>query len=203
MQVREHVPVYIVGDLEVFYRRGRREEIVLRRCNQVLYSSRDLLAMAMAGQQSLNGMYLAYTNGAIPTDPVPPERLASYYTTTGSAGKAGFVRVPLVGEPLFKSTNPGLYRNNQIILTAISDNNTVIPTAENGIVDGVTQWYGGALGWLAPVYANDVLFSAVNFNDTIGSPSIPQIIHAAVGLRWTLTFYYTNPVPGSSSSSSL
>lgn len=198
MQVREHVPVHIVGSLEAFYRLNGVERPIARRCNQVLYSSRDLIAMAMAGKQSLNGMYLAYTNGAVPADSVPPERLASWYHTTGSTGPMGFVRVPLIGEPLFRSTDANHYANNQIVLTAVSDDRVVIPTAQNAIQDGVTKWYGGALAWLAAGYAGDVLFSAVNFGDTIGAPSILQIPHAQVGLRWTVTFYYT---PSTSSSS--
>jgi len=191
---------YVCGDIEVFYRfPDGGERILLRRRNLVLYSAQDLLAKAVAGQQLINGMYMVFTNGVVPSDVIPPERRANWYQTTASAPPMGFVRVPLVGAPSFDAIEPSRYLNNIVSFTAIADNNVCVPATGNEIQDGVSKFFGVALAWLAPAFAQDVLFSAANFRDTTGADYYLKIPNAQVGTRWIVTFH---PCGGGSSEGS-
>ena len=120
---------------------------------------------------------------------MPPERLASWYATTGSVAPMGFVRVPLIGTPAYATTDAGRYVNNRVSFTAISDGRVCVPDTGNEMTDGVSKFYGAALAYLGDTYAQDVLFSAVNFVDTTGAESYLKIPNAQLGVRWFLSFY--------------
>jgi hypothetical protein len=197
--MREPVGLYVYGDVEIFLRRpGQPDETLQRRKNLVLYSAYDLLAKAAGGQQLVNGMYLAYSNDAVPADVVPPERRASWYSTTGSVAPLGFVRVPLIGEPAYASTDATRYLNNRVSFTAISDGRVCVPVSGNELTDGVSKFYGAALIWLGATYAQDVLFSAVNFKDATGADYYLKIPNGQVGVRWFLSFYPSAAIGSSS-----
>jgi len=191
MRIREPVGLYVVGDVEIFLRRpGQPDEVLQRRKNLVLYSAYDLIAKAVGGEQIVNGMYLEFSNDAtVPADDIPPERQASWYPATGSVPPLGFVRVPLVGEPAYASTDPTRYLNNRVSFTAISDGRVCVPARGNEMTDNVTKFYGAALAYLGNAYTNDVLFSAVNFHDAVGTDYFLKIPNAQVGVRWFLSFY--------------
>jgi len=190
----------IAGELTVFYRfplpgGEYRDETLFTEKNTVVNSAADILAKAVAGQLTLNGMYFPFTNGLVSEPPVPVERTADHYHTLGSISPKGFVRAPTLAEPSFRSTDTSKFNNNQIILVAISDTNVVVPDPGNELIDGVSQFYGSALLALDPdSFLQDILFSADNFV----SP-VPKIPNAQIGVRWRVTFKAPAAVSSSSS----
>ena len=195
---------WVIGEVTPFYRRrigGRvHDEFLPTMRNTVLYSGYDLLAQALVGEKIVNGMYFQFTNGTPNEVPVPPERQASYYHTTGSTAPKGFTRVPLLGRPEFVSTDVTKYNGNQLTVVAVSDDNVVVPDPGNEIQDNQTNFVGAALANLDESdYANDTLFAAISFAFESNMPVyIEKIPNAQIGLRWDITF---RP-PGTSSSSS-
>jgi hypothetical protein len=200
--INSKVAPLVKGRVEVFQRfpvyGGHYDRKLYSQDNIIVESHADILAKAAAGEPVfVNGMYFAYTNGAVAEPPVPAERTASYYHTTGSVNPKGFVRVPTIAEPSFASSDTP-FAHNQVTVVAVSDSNVVVPDPGNEVTDNVSQFYGAGLLFLEPSsFLNDILFSAVNF----ASP-ITKVANAQIGVRWTLTFKPVDFVPSSFSSSS-
>ena len=193
MQVENKYNYPVRGDITIFQRSIVGGEIndtdIHSQSNLVVNTAADVMALAVAGQASINGMYMAYENSVPPIVETTPlvTRAASYYHTTGSTNPKGFVRVPTISQPSFVASDPK-YNGNQITFVGISDSNVVILDAGNAVADGTSQFYGAALLFLDPAgYANDILFSAVTFDD-IGPSEFEKIAGAQLGVRWTLTF---------------
>jgi hypothetical protein len=190
----------IRGHIEVFLRypiyKGWYDRTLYSQKNTIVNSSVDILAKAAVAEELvLNGMYFAFTNGVVSEAPVPPERTANYYQTTGSVSPKGFVRVPTIAEPSFGTSDPVKFAHNRVVVVAVSDTNVVVPDFGNSVTDNVSKFYGAGLLALDPnSFTDDILFSAVNFD----SP-LTKVANAQIGVRWTLTF---NPTEAESSSSS-
>jgi len=162
--------------------------IIARGHNVVLNSGADIMAKAVAGELNVNGMYFGYDNASpsyTDTPPIPVERTASFYHSSGST--MNFVRVPTLARASYASTDPA-YNNNKVQFIAITNGVGVLPGTGKVLTDGVSQFYGAALAWLDPDnYENDVLFSAVSFVD-LGSDHFVKIANAQLGIRWSLIF---------------
>jgi len=191
MQVNQQYKYPIKGDITVF----RRDEITGKdtdlhsQHNVIVNTAADVMALAVSGQANINGMYMAYENSVPPIVEATPAvtRAASYYHTTGSTDPRGFVRVPTISQPAIASSDPK-YNGNQVTFVGISDSNVVIPDGTNSVTDGTSQFYGAALLFLDPAgFANDILFSAVTFDD-IGPSEFEKIAGAQLGVRWVITF---------------
>jgi len=179
----------VQGTIELFRVIGKCAYVNLAQShNVILNSGADIMAKAVAGDLSINGMYFAYDNSGTPyTDPTPPvERTASFYHSVG-AGTRNFVRVPTLARATYASTDPA-YNGNKVQFVALTDGVGVLSGAGNVLTDGVSQFYGAALAWLDPDnYENDILFSAVSFAD-LGSAHFAKIANAQLGIRWSLIF---------------
>jgi hypothetical protein len=193
MQVENKYNYPVRGDITVFQRSVVdgviQDTDIHSQKNLVVNTAADVMALSVAGQAPINGMYMAYENSAPPIVEATPlvTRAANYYHTTGSADPRGFVRVPTISQPAFAASDPK-YNGNQITFVGISNSNVVIPDGGNAVADGTSQFYGAALLHLSPAgYASDILFSAVTFDD-IGPSEFVKIAGAQLGLRWTLTF---------------
>jgi hypothetical protein len=179
------------GCLEVFLLKDGVEKVLFKKKNLILNSGMDLLAKAIAGQQFINGMYIAYSNAASPLNESSPtvDRTANYYQTTGSDATKSFMRVPMISDPSFAVTDV-IYNNNRATFTAITDGVVAVPIAGNEITPGTSKVYGAALAWLDPLdMVNDVLYSSVTFAD---DPSVLDevtiVAGAQVGVRWSQSF---------------
>jgi len=184
----EHVFRGVHGVIELFLVQAGRETVLLRKKNTIVNSGMDLLAKALAGELLVNGMYLAYDNNVVPyTDPTPPEeRTASFYHSVGG-GTRNFVRVPTLSQPSYTVT-ADKYNNNKTLFVAISAGAGVLSGAGNVLTDGLSNFYGAGLLWLhATDYEQDILFSAVSFDD-LGTPQYTKIAGAQFGIRWGIYF---------------
>ena len=189
------------GEVELFYRFPDHDQLIYRSHNMIVYSASDLMAQAIAGNKYINGMYFAFANAEVVLEPVPVQRMARYYHTINSTPPRGFTRVALAGEPLFTSNDITKYNGNQVTFTAVSDNDVVIEAAGNTVINNVTRFFGAGLMHLdAAGYANDILFSAVNFEDGGGPEYLLKLPGAQIGFRWIITF--GEGAEGSSSSES-
>ncbi len=179
------------GCIELFTLKDGIEKVFLKKDNLILNSGMDLLAKAIAGQQFINGMYIAYSNAASPLNESSPtaDRTANYYQTTGSDATKSFMRVPMLADPSFAVTDV-IYNNNRASFTAITDGVVAVPLAGNEITPGVSKVYGAALSWLDPLdMVNDVLYSAVTFaDDPAVLDEVTIVAGAQVGVRWSQSF---------------
>lgn len=187
VNIRKHVR----GEIELFSVRDGGEETLLKRSNVILNGGADLLAMALAGEKIVNGMYFAYDNFNPPfadTTP-PPERTASFYHDIGAGETRGLIRVPTIARPSFESTE-GIYNGNKVSFTAITTGGPAVTGGFNDLLDNVSDFWGAGLGWLDPEddITKDVLFSAVTFADLGGPTHFTKLAGAELGLRWSIIF---------------
>jgi hypothetical protein len=185
--LNEQANLQYEGDIEFFVLREGKEEVLFRKSNLIVNSGMDLLMKALAGQAHVNGMYIAYSNAASPLNESSPteDRTADYYQTTASDATRGFMRVGMVAEPSFSSTD-AIYNNNKVSFTAVSDGNVAVPVAGNEITPGTSKVYGAALAFLDPDdMSNDVLYSSVTFaDDALVLDEVTILAGAQVGVRW-------------------
>jgi len=180
------------GELEVFIRQGGKDRVILTKKNLIVNTGMDLLAKAVVGQQTINGMYLLYSNAGSPIAEASPSvtTTSQYYQTTGSDATKGFQRVPMAAIPSFSSSDVGTYNNNKAIFMSITDGNVAVPIAGNEVTPGLSIVYGAGLVYMDPDdMANDVLYSAVNFADVVGVlDELTILAGAQIGVRWSQSF---------------
>lgn len=188
MNIREDFTACVKGSIELFRTTGSVETTLLRSNNVVLNSGMDVAARALAGDIRINGMYMAYENSVPPITEATPAvtTTAMYYQTAGSTDPRGFIRVPTIATASFAATQLA-YNTNKVTFVAISDGSVAIPDGGNTVQDGVSQFYGAALAYLADDLADDILFSAISFKD-IGPVQFEKIAGAQVGIRWSIWF---------------
>ena len=181
-----------LGEIEVFLRKDGKDTVILSKKNLIVNTGMDLLAKAAAGLQSINGMYIAYSNGGSPVNAASPDvtRTANYYQTIGSDAATGFMRVPLAAVPSFNTSDGLTYNNNKVTFIAISDGNVAVPVSGNEITDGVSIVFGAGLIFQDPDdLANDVLYSSVVFADLVGViDELTVLAGAQIGIRWSQSF---------------
>lgn len=183
------------GDIEIFMRKGDEDIILFNKKNIIVDSGMEILARAIAGDLHINGMYLAYTNGASGVQPSPDKsRTADYYQTTASDSERGFMRVPTISEATFDSTDPARYNVNRASFIGLSDNLPAIPVAGNEIQAGTSKVYGAALAFLDPEdMTKDILYASVLFQDEANVvDEFPVIAGALIGVRWKQKFTNDN-----------
>jgi len=180
----------IRGEIELFQRLPDGSETTLvKKSNTIVNSGMDIMAKAVAGELFVNGMYLAYDNNGVPyTDVTPPvSRTASFYHNDGG-GTRNFIRVPTIARPSYAATDPA-YNNNKAIFVGITTGAGVLAGAGNVLTDGLSQFYGAALLWLHETdYTQDIMYSAVSFNDLAGPSHFEKIAGAQLGIRWGVYF---------------
>jgi len=177
-----------VGEIELFARRDGQDHVLARKKNVIVNSGMDLLAKALGGKLSVNGMYFAYDNDGSPyTDVTPPvQRTASFYHSDGG-GTRNFDRAATLAQPSY-STTDAAFNNNKVTFVAITTGTGLLAGAGNILTDGTSQFYGAALAYLDPDdYQQDILFSSVSFND-IGPSHFTKIAGAQIGIRWGIYF---------------
>ena len=177
----------ISGSVEIFLVRNGKQIPIAKKKNTVLLQGMDLISRALAGAMHINGVYFLYDNAGGGSYPTPLDTYdAEYYQTVGSTGPLGFVRGPVVASPTFEYAN-GVGKS---WYTAVSVPNVAVPSGVNELTDGVSDFYGAALGYLDPSdIAADKLMSAVSFTDvtTLLNGVIQKIAGASLGIRWCLT----------------
>jgi len=180
------------GEIELFSRAADgTDTVLLSKKNIILNSGADVMAQALAGNKSVNGMYFAYDNFSPPfadTTP-PPERTASFYHGTGPAETRGTLRAPTIAQPAFASTE-AIYNGNRVSFVAITAGSPVVSSAFNDLLDGVSMFYGAGLAVLDENndITKDVLFSAVTFADLGGPSHFEKLAGSQIGLRWNVIF---------------
>jgi len=178
------------GQIELFRQLPQGPEEILAQGNTILNGAADLMAKAVAGQLLINGMYFAYDNDGPPfddTSPPPKERTATFYHTDGG-GTRNFVRAATLAQPSFDASDTQ-YNHNKVVFVAVTDGGGELPGAGNILTDGLSQFYGAALGWLSPDgYTEDLLFSAIDFDDIGAVSHFQQIAGAQLGIRWSIFF---------------
>ena len=178
----------VKGELELFYLFEDGTMQTIRKIkNTILYSGADIMAKVLSGNTdyTVNAMYLEYYNGSPSTPTIGRDRDTTYYE--GLSAPAGYIRVMTIAEPTFYNTATD-YDNNKVQFMAVTDG-----TYETGpgIIDGTTEFYGAALV-AVPDFSDkteDVLFSAANITDSLGSLApITKVANAQFGLKWTVQF---------------
>ena len=156
--------------------------------NTICIGYGDVVAKALVGQLSINGMYMAFSNsGVYPTAEPPRARMASYYQTTGSLGQLGFCRVPLVQAPTFDASEAG---NNHNILEvmAFSGDVQAVDSGTNDVTDGVSEFYEIALTAQDPEdMTKDIVVAAINLDASPGHVVLQRLAGSQIAFRWVLT----------------
>lgn len=178
----------VVGRVEGFQVRNGVWRKVLDKRNTICVGYGDVVAKALVGQLSINGMYMAFDNGgAYPTTAPPRSRMATYYHTTGSLGDLGFCRVPLIQLPEFDTSEAGA-NHNILKVVAMSSDTQEIDSGSNDVTDGVSEFYEMALVYRDPAgYADDIVVAAINLEDSADHSVLVKEANSQVAFRWTLT----------------
>jgi len=158
--------------------------------NKIVRQGMSVLSSAIAGDIEINGMYMAYTNGAVSTTDTEYTDTASSVVAAWSNSTDGVVRVPLIANPSFSTSDGAKYTQNQAIFTALSDTTPVVPGAGNAVTDSTSKFYAAGLIYRHPDgYADDLLFSVINFDDITLTPddSITKLANVRIGMHWTIT----------------
>lgn len=176
----------ISGSVELFSIRDGISTLIGRKKNTCLNQGMLLMQKALAGKATISGVYFLFDNAGPGTYPTPDASVtAAYYQTTGSAGALGFCRGPVVAEPVIESDGT----ISKAWYTAVSVPEVAVPSGSNELTDGVSLFYGAALGFLDPDdIAADLLMSAVSFTDLTGLADgvIVKTAGANLGIRWCL-----------------
>ncbi len=165
---------------------------IVNKSNLILFSGADVLAKAVVGTAgwAVNVMYIEYQNLSSPSDdPVIPayDRTGGidYYNGLAASPNGDIMRVPLLTTPLFSSSNPSDYNNNQLSLFAISEGSTgvwgkMFSESVNSCIIG-----GALICAVDPdEQSSDVVFSRTYLTpDKVLLQSNYQI-----GLNWNLRF---------------
>lgn len=182
MDFKETVKKYATGELELsyVYPDGRWEHICTQH-NLITDQGSDILAKALAGTFTVNGMYLVFRNdsGAVPIV-ADKTNVADTYAT--ASANRSFCRVTAMGAPVFTSSSAE-YLNNRVAFLAVTDGTSFYPSIP--VTDGTSVFYHSALMAIPDfdTQDTDLVFSCSDL-----TTAITKIAGAQIGVRWTITF---------------
>jgi hypothetical protein len=182
MDFKEKVKQFAKGRIEYsyVYPDGRWEPIGGQH-NLVTNQGSDILAKALAGQLSVNGMYMVFRNDVGAT-PIVADVTNTADTYATSSANRSFCRVTAMGSPVF-TTSDAAYVNNEVAFLAVTDGVSFFPAVP--VTDGTSVFYHSALVAIPDfdTQDDDQIFSCSDL-----STAITKIAGAQIGIRWTITF---------------
>lgn len=175
----------IKGYLELFKVTDHSWSSLGGKHNMLVDGAADIMAKALAGERTVNGVYLAYRNdpGAVSYQ-ASSSNDAAYYAT--EEPDRGFVRIHTFGVPLVKIPAPG-GGGAQITFLGVTDGTFFFPGTP--VVDGVSVFNHSALVSMVEDgdQEDDMVFSCVDM-----AVPVTKMAGANLGARWTVFLPYTD-----------
>jgi len=186
MNIEMTLKKLLEGSIRLFLHSLSGEKEIGVAHNLILNTGMELLARSMAGTHRVNGMYFLFDNDGPGTYPeFTADTALSHFHTTLSTGYLGFIRAPLVADSVV--TAAGAAANASY--TSISGRQVAVDSGSNELTDGVSMFYGAALGYLHPTdITKDILLSAVRFSDvtSLDDGVILKTPGLSPGIRWNI-----------------
>ncbi len=186
--MNHEIPFRSAGSVELYrfprdLEDWRRERYLVSSGPNVLtFSGVDVMARLLAGQGSLNGLYLEFANTTDPSSIAPPAVTPTvgveYYT--GLSGQYDYMRAPLRLDGALEASD-SRYGSNRLRLIGTSGGAAGVHGLPFSAIAG-SAVYGAALVMLGKTPADDIVYARHYFAqpDTIGD-------NQAIGISWTLT----------------
>jgi len=176
----------VKGMIEIFNVYGDRWELIHKQHNLVTYQGADVMAKAMAGDLTLNAVYMAFEND--PSAIRISEDLSNIAGTyADSSPNRSFVRVSTMGAPVYTSDGDD-YQHNQVSFLAVTDGSSFFPAVP--VTDGTSVFYHTALVAAPDMddQSDDLVYACSDL-----TTDISKVAGANIGIRWTVTFEAPTP----------
>jgi hypothetical protein len=182
MDLKEKAKKYAKGQIEYSYvYPDGRWELIHSQPNLITNEGSDVMAKALAGQLTVNGMYLVFRNDSGAT-PIVADKTNTADTYATPSANRSFCRVTAMGLPIFTASGAD-YQTNKVEFLAVTDGTSFYPSVP--VTDGTSVFYHSALMAL-PDYTDQSLDKIFSCSDL--SVAITKIAGAQIGIRWTITF---------------
>ena len=154
-----------------------------RQSNLVVNNGCDIMAAAVAGLRTVNGMYICFENSDTTKYTAGEGNNAEYYNPATPVPDRSFVRVSTLGEPIIETSDGSAFEGNKITFLGVTDGSSFISGVP--LTDSVSVLYHSAL--ISTLengeQADDYVFSCADF-----STPVTKIAGSQLGVRWELVF---------------